>query len=133
MTLAIEQCPAVQKMLMVMAEQSRRTKGRRIETLYPETGPYRRELYPKHQAFLAAGATEQTRAVIAANRVGKTEGMGGYELVCHLTGVYPIWWTGRSFTTHVRAWAAGDTGKTTRDILQEKLLGPSSKIANRFV
>lgn len=78
MTLAIEQYPAVavQELVMLMAEQTRRNKGRRIEALYPETGPYRRALYPKHQAFLAAGATEQIRAVIAANRVGKTEGMG---------------------------------------------------------
>lgn len=62
--------------------------------------------------------------MLAANRVGKTEGVGGYELAVHLTGWYPEWWTGRRFDRPIRAWAAGDTGKTVRDILQHKLLGP---------
>lgn len=62
--------------------------------------------------------------MLAANRVGKTEGVGGYELALHLTGQYPEWWKGRRFTRPVRCWAAGDTGKTVREILQHKLLGP---------
>mgnify|MGYP001588529111 CR=1 FL=1 len=60
---------------------------------------------------------------MAANRVGKTEGGGGYEMVCHLTGRYPAWWDGARFTEGVRAWAAGDTRQTTKDIIQQKLLG----------
>lgn len=52
-----------------------------------------------------------------------TEGVGGYETVLHLTGLYPEWWTGKRFTRPVKAWAAGDTSQTTRDILQVKLLG----------
>ena len=52
-----------------------------------------------------------------------TEGVGGYETACHLTGIYPAWWTGRRFEKPVRAWAAGDTAKTVRDIIQHKLLG----------
>lgn len=62
--------------------------------------------------------------MLAANRVGKTESVGGYELTVHLTGVYPDWWTGRRFTRPIRAWAAGDTSKTVREIIQQKLLGP---------
>lgn len=62
--------------------------------------------------------------MLAANRVGKTEGVGGYELALHLTGWYPEWWTGRRFDRPITAWAAGDTGVTVRDILQKKLLGP---------
>ena len=61
--------------------------------------------------------------MLAANRVGKTEGVGGYELALHLTGQYPAWWQGRKFTRPIRAWAAGDTSKTVREILQHKLLG----------
>lgn len=56
--------------------------------------------------------------------MGKTEGVGGYELTLHLTGQYPAWWTGRRFSRPISAWAAGDTGITVRDILQKKLLGP---------
>jgi phage terminase large subunit-like protein len=62
--------------------------------------------------------------MLAANRVGKTEGVGGFELTLHLTGQYPEWWCGRRFTHPVRAWAAGDTSKTVREIIQQKLLGP---------
>lgn len=62
--------------------------------------------------------------MLAANRVGKTEGVGGYELALHLTGRYPAWWSGRRFSRPVRAWAAGDTSKTVAEIIQYKLLGP---------
>lgn len=62
--------------------------------------------------------------MLAANRVGKTEGVGAYEVSLHLTGVYPDWWEGRRFDRKTRGWAAGDTRQTVRDILVEKLLGP---------
>jgi phage terminase large subunit-like protein len=133
MPLAIEQYPAKERLIMLLAEKARRAKGRKINELYPDKGPLRRELYTKHIGFLEAGRTEMVRAVIAANRVGKTEGMGGYELTCHLTGQYPAWWKGRRFTNAVRAWCAGDTGKTTRDILQEKLLGPISAMGTGLI
>ena len=53
-----------------------------------------------------------------------TEGVGGYEMTLHLTGRYPPWWNGRRFDRPIVAWAAGDTGKTVREIVQKKLLGP---------
>jgi len=62
--------------------------------------------------------------MLAANRVGKTEGVGLYELTWHLTGDYPQWWDGRKFPGKIKAWAAGDTKQTVREILQDKLLGP---------
>lgn len=61
--------------------------------------------------------------MLAANRVGKTEGVGGYETTLHLTGWYPDWWNGRRFDKPVQWWAAGDTSKTVREIIQAKLLG----------
>lgn len=102
----------------------RLTERETIYSYFPDEGPLRRELYVKHCAFFAAGATQKERLMLAANRVGKTEGVGGYELVLHLTGDYPAWWIGKRFTRAVKAWAAGDTGKTVRDIIQTKLLGP---------
>lgn len=98
--------------------------GRKLWTFYPDAGPLRRELYPKHLAFFRAGAGYRERLMLAANRVGKTEGVGGYELTLHLTGLYPPWWQGRRFVRPVRAWAAGRTTTTVRDILQAKLCGP---------
>ncbi len=95
----------------------------KIQTYYPETGPLRRELYVKHQAFFAAGADHNDRLAICGNRTGKTEGIGAYEVTLHLTGEYPDWWVGRRFDEPVDWWVAGKTAETTRDILQARLLG----------
>lgn len=68
------------------------------------------------------------RLFLAANRVGKTEGAGGYETTLHLTGEYPGWWDGKRFAGPVRAVVAGDTAKAVRDIIQRKLLGGSESL-----
>jgi phage terminase large subunit-like protein len=95
----------------------------KIESFYPSTGNLRRELYVKHLEFFSAGARHNERLLMAANRIGKTEGVGAYETTLHLTGRYPDWWQGRRFTRPIEAWAAGQTSKTTRDIIQKALLG----------
>lgn len=105
-------------------ELARRRRERKLLTYYPETGPLRRELYVKHQEFFAAGTQHRERLMLAANRIGKTEGIGGYETALHLSGWYPDWWIGRRFDHPISAWACGDTSKTVREILQAKLLGP---------
>lgn len=95
----------------------------KIDTMYPDTGPLRRDLYAKHMQFFALGATKRYRMFVGANGIGKTEGVGGYELALHLTGEYPAWWTGKRFKRPIKAWAAGDTNKTLRESIQPKLLG----------
>jgi phage terminase large subunit-like protein len=109
-----------------LEETERRKKRRRIFDMYPDDGPLRRELYAKHLEFFRLGASPDIteRAFMAANRVGKTWGAGGYETTLHLTGQYPEWWEGRRFTKPVDWWASGDTAETTRDIIQFCLLGP---------
>ena len=84
--------------------------------------------YAKHMAFMDAGKNYRQRLFMAGNRVGKTEGAGGYELAMHLTGRYPSWWKGRMFYRPITAWAAGDTRETTRDILQKKIIGEKGKL-----
>ena len=69
---------------------------------------------------------------IAGNRVGKTIA-GGYETTLHLTGDYPGWWTGRRFDHPTKAWACGKNNETTRDIVQETLLGPIAYEGTRKV
>ena len=100
-------------------------RRRKIYSYFPETGPLRRELYPKHMEFFAAGKEYRERCFMVANRVGKTIS-GGYEAALHLTGLYDDiapWWPGRRFVEPVRWWAAGKTNETTRDIVQAKLFG----------
>lgn len=100
-----------------------RAKFCKFEDMYPETGPLRRELYPKHMEFFWAGSKYPQRCASCANRVGKTYGMGGYEFTCHATGLYPDWWDGHRFHGPIDAWAAGDTNQTTRDVIQKVLFG----------
>lgn len=111
------------ELMKLLEERYDRENSNRIDGYYPETGPFRRELYPKHMEFFDAGARYRERCFMAANRIGKTEGAGGYETVKHLTGDYPPWWTGRRFPHEIEAWAAGKTNETTRDIIQQKLFG----------
>lgn len=87
---------------------------------------YARHLYKKHLEHFKAGATYRERCAMAANRVGKTMGMGAYEMTCHLTGLYPKWWEGKRFRHPIRAWACGKTNETTRDIVQKELLGDTT-------
>lgn len=105
-----------------VAKELERRKYNQIEWHFPNEGIYRRELYSKHLQFFKAGADFRERIFIAANRVGKSVA-GGFEVTCHLTGIYPDWWEGKRFDKPVVCWCAGDTGKTTRDIIQLKLLG----------
>lgn len=90
--------------------------------LFPDEGPLRRELYVKHLEFFKAGAIVRSRLFMAGNRVGKTI-TGCTEDVYHLTGLYPDWWEGKVFNDPIRAWVAGKTNETTRDIIQLELLG----------
>jgi phage terminase large subunit-like protein len=108
--------------IRVADELERRKSGRKLFTMFPETGPHRRELYAKHMEMFRLGAAKTERLFLAANRVGKTEA-GGYEAVCHLTGLYPKWWEGKRFNRPTHWWIAGDTRETVRDSLQKKLLG----------
>jgi phage terminase large subunit-like protein len=84
---------------------------------------FARALYSKHLEFFRAGLTYRERCFMAANKISKTLGGGGYEVSCHLTGLYPLWWEGRRFDHPTRVWAAGETNETTRDIIQTTLLG----------
>lgn len=110
------------ELIELLEEQKRRRRYNFIKTLFPEDGPFARHLYPRHMEFFKAGSIHRERLFMAANRVGKTIS-GGYEVTCHLTGMYPEWWEGRRWEKPVKVLAAGDTGQTTRDIIQHKMLG----------
>jgi phage terminase large subunit-like protein len=106
----------------IAAELERRRAP--LRTLFPDSGPLRRELYAKHMQFFAAGARYNQRLFMAANRVGKTVA-GAYETSCHLTGQYPSWWEGRRFERATDGWACGTNSQTTRDVVESVLLGKS--------
>lgn len=113
-----------------LAEQKAMRAKCPFYTYFPDEGPLRRELYPKHLALFAAGATYRQRLMLASNRSGKTAA-AAYEVACHLTGLYPPFWVGHRFNKPISAWAAGDTSGTTRNIIQTALLGPTSTVESR--
>lgn len=121
------------ELLKLLEEKERRKKTRKLYSYYPDTGPLRRELYSKHMQFFEQGAHKTERLFMAANRIGKTEGAGGFELALHLTGNYPHWWQGRRFNRPVSCWAAGDTGKTVKEIIQFKLLGKFTEFGTGLI
>ena len=117
--------------LALLLEEKRKRRTQRLffrlfpdqDTVQPDGSIiYARSKYPKHLEFFEAGATYRERAFMAGNRIGKTTA-GGYEVSCHLTGLYPKWWPGRRFEKPISAWAAGKTAETTRDSVQLCLMG----------
>lgn len=109
--------------LKLLKEKNTRIRQNRIEQYYPPTGRLSRDKYVKHMQFFALGKDFSERCIMAANRIGKSEGIGAYETVLHATGRYPDWWEGHRFDKPISTWAAGTTGTTARDIVQFKLLG----------
>ena len=118
---------------MAMAElKAREGNKSNLFKLYPDEGPYRRELYDKHTDFFRAGAVHQDRMFLAANRIGKTLAVG-YEDSVHMTGLYPPWWEGKVFDGPIKLWVASDTAKDTRDILQVMLFGEKEELGTGLI
>ncbi len=100
-----------------------------LEFLWPKD---KHQSYGRHLEFFKAGAKYRERALIAANRSGKTYSACS-EMAWHLTGLYPDWWQGRRFEKPIQAWAVGKKHETTRDILQKYLLGPRYDMGSGFI
>lgn len=120
------------ELLLLLKQRVTTHQNRRIDQIFPDTGPLRRELYPKHMDFFAAGAIFRERVAFGGNRTGKSW-LGGYEMALHLTGEYPDWWRGRRFSRPVSAIACGKDGKIVRDSVQKVLLGPREAFGTGFI
>lgn len=112
--------------------KERAETGGHLYKLFPDEGPFAWYKYEKHIEFFNAGKIFRERCFMAGNRTGKSQA-GGYEMASHLTGIYPHWWEGRVFDQAIDAWAAGDTGQTTRDIIQYILLGPPGEMGTGLI
>ena len=108
-SLAEDQQNEIMQALQVLADDQ---KYNRKAHFFPDTGVFRRELYPKHLSFFEAGAKYTERGFIAANQVGKSEA-GAFETTCHATGKYPDWWKGKRFHKPTLIWVGGDTSTTS--------------------
>lgn len=121
-----------EELLELLEAKEKDFKYNKIKYIFPDKGPYRRELYQAHIKFINASLHHSQLAFIAANRVGKTE-VGAYMMTCHLTGEYPAWWEGRRFLNAIEAWAAGKTNQKTKEIMQKALLGPDNDIGSGMI
>lgn len=97
-------------------------RSNRIQSIFPETGPLRRELYTKHMEFFAASRDHDETLFLAGNKIGKSLA-GGYASVLHATGEYPRWWKGRVFERPTTGWFCNQTATDVRDINQQVILG----------
>jgi phage terminase large subunit-like protein len=79
--------------------------------------------YPWQRKLLYSSFENQQTLLMAANQVGKTF-IGAANMSYHLTGLYPDDWEGHKWEHPVLAWAAGVSAESTRDLLQNELLGP---------
>lgn len=109
--------------LNLLEQMENELKYNQSKFLFPAEGQYSRDKYPQAIKFMAAGKEHSQRLFSGGNRVGKTL-TGAFEMACHLTGEYPDWWEGRVFLNPVKAWAAGVTNQSTKEIIQDALLGP---------
>ena len=124
--------PATLPPLSALLNEQRRRRRNKIDSLFPDAGPFRRELYPKHLQVIEATATCNQVAFIAGNKIGKSE-LGCYMVATWLTGIYPRWWNGRVFPKATTIWCAGEKNAVVRDSLQLKLLGPLGEIGTGLI
>lgn len=121
---------AQERFALLMAEREKRYAQRKFYRMFPAEDMvqadgsiiHAREKYPRHMEFFRTGLTHRERCFMAGNRVGKTVG-GAFETTSHSSGLYTDWWQGRRFDQPVRAWAAGKTNESTRDVIQKELFG----------
>jgi phage terminase large subunit-like protein len=110
--------------LRKLQEHAERTKFYRM---FPDKGPHRRELYPKHCDVIAKSQQDRFIAFLGGNGTGKTE-LGAYIATAHAIGDYPDWWDGWRVDRATDIWVAGDTKETVRDIIQGKLIGEPGRV-----
>lgn len=122
----------IDELLSLLESQDEAIKYNKMSTVFPEDGPYSRDKYKAHIKFINGSKDHSQLAFIAANRTGKTF-TGAYIMACHLTGLYPDWWEGRKYNSPVNAWAAGINNQTTKDVIQNELLGPVNDLGSGMI
>lgn len=103
------------ELVRLLEEKKRRDNVYRYRTYY-ETR------YPWQKRFIANTREYSQVALIAANRVGKTD-TATYVDAIHAMGDYPDGWTGHKFDHAPLIWILGYSGEKCRDLLQAPIIG----------
>lgn len=124
------------ELLSSLQELDNRLKYNKAKTYFPETGLYRRELFPKHIKFMNNSLKFLERCMLGSNRSGKSETCA-FEVYLHATGNYNDhpWYTGIKFNPaeDIRIWIGGVSHNDVKDIQQDKLMGPSHSIGTGLI
>jgi phage terminase large subunit-like protein len=107
--------------LLEQAEINEETSG--FHKWFKHGTPYSIENLPKHRELFKATKLYREVLMMGGNRCGKTRAGATISAIL-ATGQYPDWWEGIRFNYPVSIWAVGKTGQTTRDTVQEALMGP---------
>lgn len=94
----------------------------KLETIFPDTGPMRRELYPKHMEFVNSTKDWRISVFLAGNRTGKTYTAASL-IAQWAQGIYMPWFKGRKFTKPLSILCAGPSNQSLRDVWCKYLLG----------
>lgn len=113
----------LQRLIEIHDELIRREDTSGFHKWFQKGTPYGIDKLSKHRALFDATKDYREVLMLGGNRTGKTR-TGATFLAILATGQYPDWWDGIRFNHPVSLWAAGKTGQTTRDTVQEALLGP---------
>lgn len=102
-----------EKLKALLLELKERERYWKLQTFDP---------YGWQLQFANAFGEHKQLLAMTGNRCGKTF-TGAAIMAMHATGLYPEWYTGVRFDRPIKAWAAGISTETTRDIIQKELLG----------
>lgn len=93
-------------------------------TYFPNNGPLRKELYPKHMEFCRLTKQYKDCAIIAGNRLGKTV-LVQLIVTQWVTGQYYKWFEGFRFDRPVKVMCLCDSNQNLRDVWSKVMLGRS--------
>ncbi|WP_276971533.1 terminase large subunit domain-containing protein [Tatumella ptyseos] len=103
------------ELVKLLEEKKRRADVYRYKSFYQTRHPWQKR-------FIASTKEYSQSALIAANRVGKTE-TATYIDAIHAMGDYPDGWTGHRFEHPPLIWVLGYSGEKCRDLLQTPIIG----------
>jgi phage terminase large subunit-like protein len=113
----------LQTLIALVDEADKRENTSGFHKWFQPGTPYGIDKLLKHKELFKATKLYREVLMLGGNRCGKTRA-GATFISILATGQYPDWWEGVRFVGPVSLWAAGKTGQTTRDTVQEALMGP---------
>lgn len=112
----------VKRLSELLLQKQKLEREHKLETIFPKSGPFRRELFPKHIEFANSTKTHRISVFMASNRSGKTYDAAAI-IAQWAQGIYMDWFDGRKYNKPLRILCAGKTHQSVRDVWCTYLLG----------